>query len=183
VPPNVSITSPTGGSVGGLVPVDVTASDDVGVTRAELYANNALVASDITSPYGFSLDTSKYSGTVTLEARAYDAAGNTGTSSPVSLSVSNDTQAPTVSILSPSSSSTVGGTVTVSVSAMDDAKVASITLTIDGKIVATSYGTSLKYSWNVPRVRGKQSSSSTITARALDAAGNAGSASIRVTRQ
>lgn len=183
VPPSVAITSPTGGSAMGLVPVDVNATDDIGVTRVELYANNALVASDTTSPYGFSLDSSKYTGTVTLEARAYDAAGNTGNSAAVSLSVSNDKQPPTVSILSPSSGSTVSGTITVSVSAMDNEKVASVTLNIDGKDVAVSYGTSLKFSWNVPRVKGKQSPYSTITARALDAAGNTGSSSIRVTRR
>lgn len=183
VPPSVAITSPTGGSAMGLVPVDVNATDDIGVTRVELYANNALVASDTTSPYGFSLDSSKYTGTVTLEARAYDAAGNTGNSAAVSLSVSNDKQAPTVSILSPSSGSTVSGTITVSVSAMDNEKVASVTLNIDGKDVAVSYGTSLRFSWNVPRVKGKQSPYSTITARALDAAGNTGSSSIRVTRR
>lgn len=183
VPPSVAITSPTGGSAMGLVPVDVNATDDIGVTRVELYANNALVASDTTSPYGFSLDSSKYTGTVTLEARAYDAAGNTGNSAAVSLSVSNDKQPPTVSILSPSSGSTVSGTITVSVSAMDNEKVASVTLNIDGKDVAVSYGTSLRFSWNVPRVKGKQSPYSTITARALDAAGNTGSSSIRVTRR
>jgi Tfp pilus assembly protein PilW len=183
VPPTVAITSPTGGSAAGLVPVDVSASDDVGVTRVELYANNALVASDTISPYGFSLDTSKYGGTVSLEARAYDAAGNTGTSNTVSLNISNDKLAPTVSILSPSSGSTVSGTVTVSVSAMDDQKVANVTLSIDGKQVAVSYGTSLKYSWNVPRPKGKQSSASTLTARAEDASGNAASASVSVTRK
>jgi hypothetical protein len=183
VPPNVAITSPTGGSAAGLVPVDVSASDNIAVARVELYANNALIASDNTAPFGFSLDSSKYASTVTLEARAYDAAGNTGVSAPVSLTVSNDKQAPAVSILSPSSGSTVGGTVTISVSAMDNEKVASVTLNIDGRDVATASGTSLKYTWNVPRVKGKQSPYSTITARAVDAAGNTGSSSIRVTRQ
>lgn len=183
VPPTVAITSPTGGSAIGLVPVDVSASDDVGVTRVELYANNALVGSDTTTPYGFTLDSSKYGGGLTLQARAYDAAGNAGTSSTVSLNVSNDAVAPTVSILSPANGSAVSGTVTVSVSAIDDQKVASVSLSIDGKLVATSYGTSLKYSWNVPRGKGKYGATSTLAARAQDAAGNAGSASISVTRK
>jgi hypothetical protein len=183
VPPSVSITSPTGGSATGLVPVDVSASDDIGVARVELYANNALIASDTTAPFGFTLDSSKYAGMVSLEARAYDAAGNTGTSNTVSVTVSNDKVAPTVSILSPSSGSSVSGTVTVSVSAMDDQKVAKVTLTIDGKLVATSSSTSLKYSWSVPRPKGKQSSASTLTARAEDASGNAAQASVSVTRK
>lgn len=184
VPPTVAITSPTGGTASGLVPVDVSATDASGVARVELYANNALVASDTTSPYGFTVDASKYSTTaLTLVAKAYDAANNAGESAPVSLSVSNDKTPPTVSILSPSSGSTVSGTVTVSVSAIDDVKVAKVSLTIDGKQVATAAGSSLKYSWSVPRGKGKGGASSTVTARAEDSAGNAGSASISVTRK
>jgi hypothetical protein len=184
VPPNVAITSPTGGTASGLVPVDVSASDASGVTRVELYANNALVATDTASPYGFTVDASKYStAELTLVAKAYDAANNAGESAPVTLSVSNDKSPPTVSILSPSSGSTVSGTVTISVSAIDDVKVAKVTLTIDGKQVATAAGSSLKYSWNVPRGKGKGGASSTLSARAEDSAGNAGSASISVTRR
>jgi hypothetical protein len=188
VPPTVTITTPTGGSATGLVPVNVTAADDNGVTRVELFANNVLVASDTTSPYGFTVDASKYgNGTLTLVAKAYDAANNVGESTPVELSVSNDTVAPTVMILSPSNGATVSGTVTVSVSAIDDVKVAKVSLTIDGQEVALSYGSSLKYSWSVPPVKGKGKgkggSSSTLTARAEDAGGNAATASISVSRQ
>ena len=184
VPPNVAITSPTGGTATGLVPVDVSASDASGVARVELYANNALVATDTASPYGFTVDAGKYSSAeLTLVAKAYDAANNAGESAPVTLSVSNDKMPPTVSILSPSGGSTVSGTVTVSVSAIDDVKVAKVSLTIDGKQVATAAGSSLKYNWSVPRPKGKQSPGSTLTARAEDAAGNAASASISVTRR
>ncbi len=186
VPPTVAITSPTGGSASGLVPVDVTATDDTGVARVELFANNALVATDTSSPYGFTLDASKYgNGSLTLVARAYDAANNAGDSAPVTLTLSNDKVPPTVSILSPSSGSTVSGTVTVSVAAFDDVKVAKVSLTIDGREVALSYSSSLKYSWSVPRVKGKGkgAASSTLVARAEDAGGNAATASITVSRQ
>lgn len=184
VPPAVAITSPTGGAATGLVPVDVTASDDTGVTRVELFANNALVATDTTAPYAFTVDASRYSTTeLTLVARAYDAAGNAGESSPVALAVSNDKTPPTVSILSPSDGSTVSGTVTISVSGIDDVKVAKVSLSIDGKQVATASGSSLKYSWSVPRGKGKGGASSTISARAEDTAGNAGTASISVSRR
>ena len=101
----------------------------------------------------------------------------------MSLALSNDTQVPTVMILSPSNGGTVSGTVTVSVSAMDNLKVAKVALTIDGKEVAVTTGSSLKYSWSVPRPKGKQSKASTITARANDPAGNLATTSITVTRQ
>lgn len=186
-PPTVAITSPTGGTASGLVPVDVSASDDTGVTRVELYANNALVASDTTSPYGFTVDASQYAdGQLTLVAKAYDAANNAGESAPVTLSVANDSVPPTVMILSPSNGSTVSGTVTVSVSALDNVKVAKVSLSIDGSEVAVSYGSSLKYSWSVPAAkgkgRGKSGAPSSLTARATDGAGNVATASITVTR-
>jgi len=50
--PVISITSPTGGKVAGVVPVDVNYSDNVGVTRVEFYANGQLVASDSLSRSG-----------------------------------------------------------------------------------------------------------------------------------
>jgi thermitase len=88
--PSVSIASPaTGSLVRGLVAVDVTASDNTGVTRVDLYAGGSLVGSDSAAPYGFTWDTSgRPDGSVTLEARASDAAGNVGTGR-VTVTVSN----------------------------------------------------------------------------------------------
>ena len=185
MPPSVAIVSPANNfTASGLVPVDVEASDNIGVTRVELYANNVQIATDTTAPFGFTLDSSKYGdGLLPLEARAFDAAGNSASSSTVSLTVSNDTVAPTVAILNPAAGSTVSGTITVSVSAFDNTKVANVALAIDGKDVANAYGTSLKYTWSVPRAKGKSSPSSTLTARAADTAGNGSSTSVSVTRK
>ena len=78
IPPSVSIASPAAGTpVKGLVAVDVTASDNIGVVRVDLYAAGTLVGSDIAAPYGFAWSTAGVpDGSVTLEARAFDAAGN-----------------------------------------------------------------------------------------------------------
>ena len=186
--PSVSVSSPSGGSrVSGVVPVSVAASDNVGVKQVQLYLNNTLFATDTASPYGFSVDTTAMAdGGLTLMARAYDAAGNVATSSNVSVTVANDTTPPTTSITSPGNGATVTGTVTVSATATDDKKVAKITLLIDGREVAVSYGSSVSYSWNTSGTKGngrKKTSSgttSTITSRAQDPAGNIGSASISV---
>jgi thermitase len=182
--PTVAISSPgSGATVSGLVPVDVSAGDNVGVARVELYANNALVATDTTGPFGFSLDATKYAdGSLPLQARAYDAAGNAASSATVTVTVANDTTPPTVAITSPAAGSTVSGTVAVNVSASDNKQVAKISLTIDGSQVAISYGSSLSYSWKVPKAKGKGSATSTISAQALDAAGNGAVASITVKR-
>jgi hypothetical protein len=89
-PPSVSIASPAPGSqVNGLVALAVTASDNVGVTRVDLYAGGRLVGSDLTAPYGFTWDsTERANGSTTLEAKAFDAAGNVG-SNRVTVSVAN----------------------------------------------------------------------------------------------
>jgi subtilisin family serine protease len=188
--PTVAIDSPTGGSVSGLVPIDVTATDNVAVARVDLFANGSLVANDTIAPYAFTLDSTRYSdGNLNLQARAYDGAGNSASSSTVAVTVSNsassttgDTTRPTVSITNPANGSTVSGTVTVNVSAADNQKVAKITLTIDGKQVAVSSSSSLAYNWSVPKARGKNKGS-TISARADDAAGNAATASVSVIKQ
>jgi len=89
--PTVAITSPGGGTVSGVVPIDVSADDDVGVTRVELYIDGELVGTETSEPFAFSWDsTTVADGNVTLMAYAYDAAGNEGIFSPVTLDVQNE---------------------------------------------------------------------------------------------
>ncbi len=76
--PTVAISSPAAGStLAGTVAVSVTATDNVGVTEVDLYANEVLVGSATAAPYTFSWNTSAVpNGSVILKAVAYDAAGN-----------------------------------------------------------------------------------------------------------
>ena len=86
----MAITSPVSGTVQGLVPVDVAATDNIGVTRVEMWVNGVLYASDATTPYAFTWDTTTFAnGVYTLQAVAYDAAGNQASSAPISLTVAN----------------------------------------------------------------------------------------------
>ncbi len=89
--PATSITAPSnGGTVSGTTNVTATASDNVGVTRVEFWLDGALQATDTTSPYAWSWDTTTASnGTHSLQSKAYDAANNVGTSTSVSVTVSN----------------------------------------------------------------------------------------------
>jgi len=84
VPPSVTLTNPTnGGTVSGntTVTISATASDTVGVTRVDFYVNNAVRCSDTTAAYSCKWRVPKKAGgTYTLQARAYDAAGNSATS-------------------------------------------------------------------------------------------------------
>src|SRR5207247_1162863 len=92
-----------------------------------------LGAEDNSSPYSVSWDTTASSnGSHTLTARARDAEGNTTTSSAVSVTVFNDTSPPTVNITSPSSGSTISGSITVTASASDNVGVAGVQFVLDG---------------------------------------------------
>jgi predicted amidohydrolase len=95
-PPAVSLTSPaSGGTVSGSVSVTATASDNVGVASVRFSVDGTqLGANDTTIPYSISWDsTTAANGTHTLAATAYDAAGNS-TSSTITVNVSNATTAP-----------------------------------------------------------------------------------------
>ena len=177
--PTISIASPTGGKVSSVVPVDVNYSDNVGVTRTELYVNGSKIATDDTSPFAFAWDTATYAdGAYTLVAKAYDAAGNVGTSASVSVTVSNDTTAPVVGSIKPGNGATVSPIrQSISASATDNQKIAKVSLTIDGKEVATTTGSSISYGWTTLKV---SMGSHTITVRAWDAAGNTASRSVMV---
>ncbi|MBU3665034.1 MAG: peptidase S8 [Chthoniobacterales bacterium] len=87
--PVTAVTSPANGSsIAGLRSVNVTvsSSDNIGVTKAELYINGRLVASSTTGSFTYKWSTSKLvRGTYQLQSKAYDAAGNSASSSVVSV--------------------------------------------------------------------------------------------------
>lgn len=191
--PSVSFDSLAGSTVSGLVTVDVSASDNVGVSRVELYAGSSRVGSDSAAPYAFSWDTSALAGQVTLEARAYDAAGNMGSANvTVTVGVADDAIAPVVTITNPTSGSVISGATTISASASDNKKIAKLILTINGKEVASTYGSALSYSWDPysggkTKGRGRNKNTAagsySIGATATDAAGNTKATAVSVTVQ
>lgn len=90
--PRVSISAPGDGqTVAGTVTVSVTASDDVGIERVELYIDGALLATDRSAPYSFDWPTAAYGeGAHSLMAMAYDAAGNVAVDDATTVIVDND---------------------------------------------------------------------------------------------
>ncbi|MFA6957932.1 MAG: Ig-like domain-containing protein [Thermoanaerobaculia bacterium] len=89
--PATSITAPAAGAtVSGATTVTASATDNVGVTGVEFLLDGAVVATDTTSPYSWSWNTTTAAnGAHTLQSRASDAAGNVGSSTAVSVTVSN----------------------------------------------------------------------------------------------
>lgn len=79
-------------TITGTVTLTATATDDVGVTLVRFRVNGSVVGSDAAAPYAFDWNsTSVADGAVTIDAQALDAAGNVGTSSLSSATVSNPT--------------------------------------------------------------------------------------------
>ena len=71
-----------GSSVSAVATIDVLAADDVRVEKVDLWVDGRLISIDRTAPYSFTWDTASAGGGAhTLEARAYDIAGNRTTSS------------------------------------------------------------------------------------------------------
>jgi M6 family metalloprotease-like protein len=78
-----------GETVYGTIPVEVTASDDNGVSRVELYTGTTLRDSRTSPPFSFSLDTTLLAnGTGTVRAVVYDTIGQAGAAS-VDINVDN----------------------------------------------------------------------------------------------
>jgi hypothetical protein len=110
---------------------------------------------------------------------AYDTAANT-TATKVQGSyivTAPDGTLPQVAIVSPASGSTVSGNVTVSVNASDNVGVAKVELWVNGTLVSTDTSAPYSFNWNARKLSGQY----TLTARAVDAAGNVASASSTVT--
>lgn len=187
--PTASIIEPlAGATVSGIVPVDIQASDNIGVTRAELWVNNTSVAVDTSEPFAFSWDsTGAPNGEANLVIRAYDAAGNSASSNMISVTVNNptqppiaDTEAPVVSIINPVTGN-VSGTVTITANASDNNGASGITLSIyvDDALKATGTGSTLSTSWNT-RSKNVTAGMHTVKVVAKDAAGNSSAKSVSV---
>ena len=188
-PPNSSITAPLAGStVSGVVAVNVTAGDNIGVTQVELRVNGATVAIDSAAPFSFAWDsTGVPNGMANLTAHAFDAAGNSTASTVASVNVANvavpvvaDTTAPVLVIVNPVAGK-VAGSVSVNANASDNSAVSGIqqTLYIDGVLKANVTGSTLAYTWNTRKVAVGQHILKVV---AKDAAGNVASSSVTVTR-
>ena len=84
VAPSIEITSPGNGQrlSGSSTTIQVSSSDNVGVVRNELYVDGVLTSTSSTAPFTIKWSTRKVvAGSHQLQCKAYDAAGNSGLSS------------------------------------------------------------------------------------------------------
>jgi len=93
VPPQVAIVHPRPGSaVQGVVPVDIQALDNSGVSMVTLFIDRQLKLLQNVPPFQYQWDTTRYpNGNHTLEVWAYDRSQNKGEGRPVVVRVANET--------------------------------------------------------------------------------------------
>lgn len=170
IPPTTTITSPGAGShVAGTVDVTTQASDNVGVVNIELYRDNVLVGSSTQSSFTFEWNTTAESdGPHTLVSKAYDAAGNVGTSPAISVFVDN--LGPTVALTNPVNGAAITGVVNLEVNAVDTVGVQKVQYFRDSSILlGTSLSAPFGLSWDSTAVT---EGSHTLFAVATDLSGH-----------
>jgi hypothetical protein len=155
--PVVTITSPAGGAtVRNRINIALTATDNAGVTWTECYLDNRLIGSRRGLATGFSLDTLLVvDGTHTLQARAYDAAGNVGVSPSVNIVVQNivSTVGPTVAITSPANGSTVSSQQRIAITSSEPGhRIIEVDVYIDGWYAGYSRQANPVFIWDTRRL-------------------------------
>lgn len=176
IPPQINLTSPTEGLAVNSLTLNVTG------TVTDETIETVTVAVNDGSPQALTLTGTNFSGAValvsglnTLTLTATDKAGNT---SRVSRSVLLDIGPPVIAITSPVSGANVSGTISVTVEAADAISgIAGVTLLVDGHPAGAMSQAPFNFSLNTSTLT---PGSHTITARAIDRAGNQGEASITV---
>jgi hypothetical protein len=175
-PPTAPTNLAASGAIGSVSLSWTASTDNVGVTRYNVYrsttspfqpsSNNLIGTSTSTSYTDFVA-----AGTYYYLATAQDAAGNISAPSNQSTGISQaDTTPPSVSMTSPTSGTTISGTVAVAANASDNVAVASVQFVLDG----TNYGSPIttapySLSWNSATV---SNGTHTWAAVAKDTSGN-----------
>ena len=154
----------------GNITLSASASDNVGVTLVEFYIDGALKATSNVAPYSASFDsTTLANGAHSLVAKAYDAAGNVGSSSAASFTINNpvagDTTPPVVS----ASETGTSGTVTFSATASDNVGVTKVEFYVDGALKGTDTASPYTMTFDSKTLT---NAAHALTAKAYDAIGN-----------
>ncbi|KFE60805.1 Ig-like domain-containing protein [Hyalangium minutum] len=180
-PPTVAFAAPAAGAtVSGTLTLNVTATDNVGVTKVEFYDGATLLATDATSPYTFSWATRTVpNGTHVLTAKGYDSSGNVGTVERT-VTIDNDFTPPTATVTAPAEGASVSGTVAFTATATDDRSTLSrVEFYLDGTLLGTDTSAPFSINYNT---RLQANGVKVLTAKAYDSWSNVGtSAPVSVT--
>ncbi|HEX8704107.1 MAG TPA: Ig-like domain-containing protein [Myxococcaceae bacterium] len=170
--PAVSVTSPMAGTtLTGGVYLMASATDDRAVQRVIFYLDGvALGTAYYYGPFTLSWNSrNAANGTYSLTAKAFDDAGNVGTSAPVSVTVDNELTPPVASITSPTQGAVVAGTVSIEAAASDNRAVSSVEIFLDGSSLKSFSSPPYVLSWDSHSV---PNGTHTLTVKARDTSGN-----------
>jgi thermitase len=174
-PPTIGFVYPNNGTdVSGVFVVQISASDNTGVSAVNLSVDGSSVGTTAVSPYTFQWDSTLVAnGSHTFSARASDLAGNTSTIS-ITVNVNNaivDTTPPSITISSPTNGSKVSVNLPVYVNASDNTNVVRVELYADGILVSASNSAPFTTKWSTRKVA---AGAHTLQCRAFDGVGNVG---------
>jgi hypothetical protein len=174
-PPTVGFVYPTNGvDVSGAFTVQISASDNTGVSAVELSVDGTSIGSTAISPYAFPWDSTLVpNGSHSFSARATDLRGNVSTTS-ITVNVQNliiDNTPPLIAISSPTNGSKVSVNLPVYVNASDNTNVVRVELYADGVLVSASTSAPFTTKWNTKKVA---AGAHNVQCRAYDPIGNSG---------
>ena len=166
----------TGQTLTGEITIIIEASDNDQVETVDLYINGDSIATYQEPPYRYDWNTLNEIDDVihTIHAHVRDNAGNQITIGPINVTIDNyesdDEIAPTGTIISPASASTVSGTINIEVNAYDNIRMGHVDFIIDGSAVAHDSIPPYSYSWNT--LGEAEDSDHVININLSDSAGN-----------
>jgi hypothetical protein len=169
-PPTITgVSAPGSGSRNhGTITVTPTGikDDSSGIRNVYLYADGVYKAQDYTAPYALTYNSAGRNGTVKLQIRVYDKAGNRTN---FDRSIIADNTLPKVKITTgPKNKAKVKGTVKLAVTASDYYGVRRVELLINGKVIQKDTTSPYAFSFTAS----KQPKKMKVQVRAIDNAGN-----------
>ena len=166
----------TGQILTGEITIILEANDNDEVALVTLYIDGDSVMTYQEPPYRYDWNTLEEIDDVihTIHAHIQDNAGNQITLGPINVTIDNyesdDNIAPTGTITSPPSASTVSGTVNIEVNAFDNVRMGHVDFIIDGTAVFSDSLPPYSYTWNT--LGEAEDSDHVININLSDSAGN-----------
>ena len=118
----------------------------------EFYLNGILQSTVSAAPFSYEWSASDLpNGSYSIAAKAYDETGSVGQSAAVTVTVKNpepDKTAPTVTLASPATNSTVTGTTVINAAASDDRAVTRVDYFLNGALRASSNTSLYGFAWD-----------------------------------
>jgi hypothetical protein len=183
-PPSVAISSPQDGSnVSAVTSIVINASDNIAVTRVEIYVDGAKTATIMSAPYSWAWETRSYSnGTHAIKAKAFDSNQSVEVSESVNVNnAETDSEKPVVTISDPLSSPVnwTEDNLHILASATDNVAVVKMEIYVNDSLVASEDSSSIERIW---LRSGTPNGSYNLVIKAYDPVGNVGTSTMIVNK-